>query len=93
MILGSLVSLIIGKKYDYVFGFSGAALTGMLPAIILRQIYKKPVTLWVQDIWPDSVYAFGFKKTKILEFLLNNFVKYIYKYSSNFAITSKGFEQ
>lgn len=93
MILGSLVSLIIGKKYDYVFGFAGAALTGMLPAIILKQFYKKPVTLWVQDIWPDSVYAFGFKKTKTLEFLLNNFVKYIYKYSSNFAITSTGFEK
>lgn len=92
-ILGSLVSLVIGKKYDYVFGFAGAALTGMLPAIILRQFYKKPVTLWIQDVWPDSVYAFGFKKTKIFEFLLNNFVKYIYKYSSNFAISSKGFEK
>ena len=93
MILGSLVSLVIGKKYDYIFGFAGAALTGMLPAIILRQLYKKPVTLWIQDIWPDSVYAFGFKKTKMLEFILNNFVSYIYKYSSNFAISSKGFEK
>ena len=92
MILGSMVSLVIGKKYDYIFGFAGGALTGMLPAVILRQFYKKPVTLWVQDIWPDSVYAFGFKKTKVLEFLLNYFVKYIYRYSSNFAISSKGFE-
>ena len=93
MILGSLVSLKIGKKYDYVFGFSGGALTGMLPAVILKQFYKKPVTLWVQDIWPDTVYAFGFKKTKILEFFLNGFVKYIYRYSSNFAISSKGFKK
>ena len=92
MILGSFISLIIGRNYNYVFGFAGGSLTGMVPAVILRQFYKKPVTLWVQDIWPDTVYAYGFKKTKISQFLLDVFVKYIYRNSSNFAITSKGFE-
>lgn len=93
MILGSFVSLKIGKRYDYIFGFDVGALTGMVPAVILKQFYKKPVTLWVQDIWPDSVYAYGFKKNKILEFFLNNFVKYVYKHTSNFAISAKGFEK
>ena len=93
MVLGSIVSLKIGKKYDYVFGFDVGALTGMVPAVILKQFYKKPVTLWVQDIWPDSVYAYGFKKSKILDFVLNNVVRYVYKHTSNFAISSKGFEQ
>ncbi|MGB5793730.1 glycosyltransferase family 4 protein, partial [Poseidonibacter sp.] len=93
MILGSIVSLKIGKKYDYVFGFDVGALTGVFPAVILKQFYKKPVTLWVQDIWPDSVYAYGFRRTKILEFCLNRFVKYVYKNTSNFAISAKGFEE
>ena len=93
MVLGSIVSLRIGQRYDYVFGFDVGALTGMVPAIILKQFYQKPVTLWVQDVWPDSVYAYGFKKTKLLEFFLNRFVKYIYRYSSNFAISTNGFEQ
>lgn len=93
MILGSMVSLKIGKRYDYVFGFDVGALTGMVPAIILRQFYKKPVTLWIQDIWPDSVYAYGFRKTKILELFLNSFVKYVYSNTSNFAISAKGFEK
>lgn len=92
MFFGSLVSLKIGKKYDYVFGFDVGALTGMVPAVVLRQFYGKPVTLWVQDIWPDSVYAYGFKKSKLLEFFLDGFVKYVYKNSSNFAISAKGFE-
>ena len=92
MILGSIVSLKIGKKYDYVFGFDVGALTGMVPAIVLKQFYKKSVTLWIQDIWPDSVYAYGFKKSKFLEFFLNHFVKYVYRHSSNFAISTKGFE-
>ncbi|QOY54059.1 glycosyltransferase family 4 protein [Candidatus Sulfurimonas marisnigri] len=92
MILGSIVSLKIGKKYDYVFGFDIAALTCMVPAVILKKTYKKNVTLWVQDVWPDSVYAYGFKKTKLLEFMLNGFVKFVYRNSSNFAISAKGFE-
>lgn len=93
MFMGSFVSLKIGKKYDYVLGFQVGPLTAMVPAIILKQFYKKPVTLWIQDIWPDSVYAYGFKKTKILEFFLNSFVRYVYKNTSSFGISAKGFEK
>ncbi len=92
MILGSLISLKIGKKYDYIFGFDVGALTGMVPAVILNQFYKKPVTLWVQDVWPDSVYAYGFKKTRFLGFFLNGFVKFVYRNTTNFAISCKGFQ-
>ncbi len=91
MIFGSLVSLKIGKKYDYVFGFDIAALTGMVPAVVLKKFYDKPVTLWIQDVWPDSVYAYGFKKTKILQYFLNLFVKFVYRNSSNLAVSGKGF--
>lgn len=91
MTLGSIVSLKIGKKYDYVFGFDIGALSGMVPAILLKKIYNKKVTMWIQDVWPDSVYAYGFKKTKLLEFFLNNFVKLVYRNCSNFAISGKGF--
>lgn len=92
MIFGSIVSLKIGKKYDYVFGFDIAALTCMVPAVVLNQFYKKPVTLWVQDVWPDSVYAYGFRKSKILETCLNIFVRYVYRHTTSFAISAKGFE-
>ena len=93
MIMGSFLSIKIGKKYDYIFGFQVGPLTAMVPAIILKQFYKKSVTLWIQDIWPDSVYAYGFKKTKILEFFLNSFVRYVYKNTSSFGISAKGFEK
>ena len=65
MILGSLVSIFIGKKYDYVLGFNMSALTCMLPAVLIKKIYKKPLTFWALDIWPDSVYAYGLKKLKL----------------------------
>ncbi len=93
MFLGSIVSLRIGKKYDYVFGNSMAALTGMIPAIVLNKFYNKKVTLWVQDIWTDSVYAYGFKERKIIVFLLDRLVKFVYKHTTNFAVSAKGFEK
>ena len=92
MILGSIVSLFIGKKYDYVLGFNMSALTGMLPAVLIGKLYKKPVTFWTLDIWPDSVYAYGFKKTKALSYFLDKFVKFMYHNVDNIALSSKGFE-
>lgn len=92
MFIGSIVSLKIGKKYDYIFGFSMSALTGMLPAVIIKKLYKKPLTFWAQDIWPDSVYAYGFKKTKLLSFCLDKFVSFMYGSVDNIAISGKGFE-
>jgi glycosyltransferase involved in cell wall biosynthesis len=92
MMLGSIVSLFIGKKYDYILGFNMSALTCMLPAVLIRKLYKKPVTFWTLDIWPDGVYAYGFKKTKVLSYLLDKFVKFMYLNVDNIAVASKGFK-
>jgi glycosyltransferase involved in cell wall biosynthesis len=92
MFYGTLFTAFKGKKYDYVFGFSLGALTGVVPAVIMRKLYKKPLTLWVQDVWPDSVYAYGFRKTRLFSFFLDGFVKFVYKNVSSFAVSGKGFE-
>ena len=92
MIFGSIVAIFIGRRYDYVFGFNLGSLTDMLPAVVIRKLYKKPTMLWVQDVWPDSVYAYGFKKTKILSTLLDAFVKFMHHNITAIAISSKGFE-
>jgi glycosyltransferase involved in cell wall biosynthesis len=92
MIFGSIVAIFLGRKYDYVFGFNSGSLTNMLPAVVIRKLYKKPTMFWVQDVWPDSVYAYGFKKTKILSTLLDAFVKFMHHNITAIAISSKGFE-
>ena len=92
MVLGSIVGIFIGKKYDYVFGFNAGPLTNMLPVVLIQKLYKKKTMFWVQDIWPDSVYAFGFKKTKLLSALLKSFVKFMHRNITLVAISSKGFK-
>jgi hypothetical protein len=91
MILGSIFAIFIGKKYDYIFGFNMSALTDMVPAVVIRKLYKKPTMFWVQDVWPDSVYAYGFKKTKVTSIFLDTFVKFMYHNITTIAISSKGF--
>jgi glycosyltransferase involved in cell wall biosynthesis len=92
MFFGTIVSVLIGKKYDYIFGFNMSALTGMVPAVVIKKLYKKPLMFWAQDIWPDSVYAYGFKKTKLLSFFLDKFVGFMYCNIDAIAISGKGFE-
>jgi glycosyltransferase involved in cell wall biosynthesis len=93
MIFGSLVAICFGKKYDHIFGYNLGSLTDMLPAVLASKLYKKPVLLWVQDLWPESVYAYGFKKTRLLSMVLDFFVKFIYQNVSSIAISSKGFKE
>jgi glycosyltransferase involved in cell wall biosynthesis len=92
MVIGTIYSAFLRKKYDYIFGFNIGSLTSMLPALVVSKIKKIPLTLWVQDLWPDSVYSYGVKKNKLLEFLLDRFVKVVYGSANSIAITSKGFE-
>jgi glycosyltransferase involved in cell wall biosynthesis len=92
MIFGSIAAIFIGKKYDYVFGFNLGSLTDMLPAVVIRKLYRKPTMFWVQDVWPDSIYAYGFKETRILSTLLDAFVKFMHHNVTAIAISSKGFE-
>lgn len=93
MFLGSIAAIFIGRKYDYIFGFNTGALTSMLPAVVASKIYNKPLMFWVQDVWPDSLYAFGLRKNKMISYLLNGFVRFMHKDISSVAISGKGFEE
>ncbi|MDE2313904.1 MAG: glycosyltransferase, partial [Elusimicrobia bacterium] len=88
---GSVAALAIGGKYDRVFVYDTGPLTMALPAVFLRFFRRKDVTFWTQDVWPDMVYAYGFKKTPLMEFFLDNLVRLIYSGSDRIFISCEGF--
>lgn len=88
---GSLIAAVIGKKYDYIFIYQTGPLTLAIPGIVIKKLFKKSVTIWTQDLWPDTVYAYGFKKNKVLDKFLNSLVHFIYKNSDNILVTCEGF--
>lgn len=91
MFLTSIIGLFIGIKYNKIFIFHTGPLTQALAGIIIKKIFKKEMTIWTQDVWPDTVYAYGFKNNKILEFMLNSFVKFIYKNCKNIFVSCEMF--
>ena len=87
----SIVALFIGRKFDKIFVYQTGPLTVALPGVLIKKIYNKNLTIWTQDLWPDTVYAYGFKSSKILDFVLNNLVRLVYNSSDQIVVSCKGF--
>lgn len=90
--LGSIQAIRQARKFDRIFVYQVGPLTQAIPAVIAHKLYKKKVVLWSFDIWPDTVFAYGFKQTRILSFLLNKLVKLIYRNCNTILIPSEGFK-
>lgn len=87
----SIVALFIGRKFDRIFVYQTGPLTVALPGVLIKKIYNKNLTIWTQDLWPDTVYAYGFKQNRLLDLVLNNLVKLVYNSSDKIAVSCKGF--
>jgi glycosyltransferase involved in cell wall biosynthesis len=87
------VSLFIGKKYNRVFVYHIGPLTQAIPAVLIKKLFGKKFYIWTLDIWPDSVYAYGFKKRSLSGRLLDLFVKAVYKNCETVFVSCKGFKQ
>ena len=85
------VILFIGKNYDRVFIYQAGPLTLATAGILMKKIYGAKVYIWTQDLWPETVYAYGFKKTKLLSFCLDRFVKWVYRNSDVILVSCEGF--
>jgi len=88
-LLASLVALKIGKNYEHVFIFQTGPLSFSFAGILIKKIYHKSTTIWTQDIWPDSIYAYGINPPNIIKYVINCFVKGIYKNCDNILVSSE----
>lgn len=59
--------------------------------VVLHYLWRKRCVIWTQDLWPDAVYAYGFKKNPVREWLLNAFVRLIYSACSDVMVSCPGF--
>lgn len=92
-LLTSLWALWNGRKFDKVFIYHTAALTMASAAIPLRWVWRKKITIWTQDLWPDAVWGFGFKPSKWKERLLNAFVRFIYARCDRITVSCRRYVQ
>jgi len=91
IVFGSIAGLILGRRSDVVFVYQTGPLTMAIPGVLIKKIYRRKLVIWTQDLWPETIYAYGIKKTKFLDSILGVFVSWIYKNCSHVIVTSEGF--
>lgn len=68
---------LIFKKSDCNLIFATSPLYQALPVILLSKFQNKPISIWVQDLWPEVLLDHGYKN-KILLKLLFKISRYVY---------------
>jgi glycosyltransferase involved in cell wall biosynthesis len=91
-ITGTVVGLFLAKKSDRIFIYQTGPLTLALPGVLLGRLFGKEAIIWTQDIWPDAVYAYGFKRNFFLDRFLNSFVEFIYSKCDKILVSCPGFK-
>lgn len=92
-LMTSLWALWNGRRFDKVFIYHTAALTMASAAIPLKLLWRKQITIWTQDLWPDAVWGFGFRRTRLRETVLEGFVRLVYAMCSRITVSCRGFVQ
>lgn len=92
-LFASLASLFVGRKYKRVFVYHIGPLTQAIPAVLIKKVWGSTFYVWTLDIWPDSVYAYGFKKRALSEKILDSFVSAVYRNCEAVFISCKGFRE
>lgn len=52
------------RDIDAIFVFAPSPLTVAVPALVLGALRRRPVVLWVQDLWPEALIAVGAVRSK-----------------------------
>ena len=75
----------------HVFVYQVGPLTQIIPALFSKLIYNTKIFLWVLDLWPETAYPYGLKKTNFNKFLLNMFCKISYGFCDKIFVSNEGF--
>ncbi|KAF2960930.1 glycosyltransferase family 4 protein [Fervidobacterium sp. 2310opik-2] len=93
IVSGYFWSKIEKEIFDYVFVFATSPILQALPAIWYSKRFSKPVYLYVQDLWPESLIIAGGIKNKYVLSVVDKIVNYIYSNSHLIFVTSQGLRE
>ncbi len=80
-----------GRKFDAILIFAPSPVTQAIPAILLKRLKKAKLTLWVQDLWPESLSATGFVRNPQLLRAVGWMVRGIYSQCETLLVQSRAF--
>lgn len=83
--------LLRGRSFDSIFVFAPSPITQVIPAILLKYLKRASLSVWIQDLWPESLSATGFLKNGLALRLVGLMVKLIYYFSDTLFVQSRAF--
>ncbi len=77
--------------FDVIFVYAPSPILSAIPGILAKWKTGAPLSIWVQDLWPESIEATGHIKNRFVLFLVRVLVKYIYSAADQLLIQSPAF--
>lgn len=91
-ISAATVGLARTKRADVMLVYQSAMPTG-LAAWVISRVKRMPYVLDVVDLWPESVAASGMLKNRLVLWLINVFVKFIYDGAAQINVITNGYRK
>lgn len=66
------------EEFDVIFICQLSPILLALPGVVYKWIYKKPLVMWVLDLWPESLDSVGVIKSPKLLAAVGKLVRFIY---------------
>lgn len=85
--------LLRGRAFDVVFVYAPSPLLQAIPAVLLSKLRRVPLTVWVQDLWPESLSATGFVRNRFLLAAVAAAVRFIYRACDTILVQSEAFRE
>lgn len=81
------------KKNDLIFSYNPSPATSCLVALFLKHKLNLKLAFWVQDLWPETLTAFGFSENSKIYKLVTEVIRIIYKGCDQIFIPSRSFRK
>lgn len=80
------------QKYDVIFVYGVSPILQAIPALFIGWLKGVSVTIWVQDLWPESLESTGYIRNRRVLGWVRKIVEFIYRHSDLLLVQSKRFE-
>lgn len=78
-------------KFNSIFVFLTSPFSITISPLILNFLKKTPTSIWVLDLWPETLEAFHFPLKKCIINFIHKFTQVFYSRCKNIFISSEGF--
>lgn len=79
------------ERFDVVFVYATSPVLQAIAAIWIAKVKRAQVVTWVQDLWPESLEATGFVRSRVALRAVASVVRWIYRHNDLLLVQSRSF--